>query len=59
MKYIMDQILEGHHKQTMELNRKMDSMYANMNGKFEAFNSHVKILDIQVAQTVESVKRQE
>lgn len=34
-------------------------MYADLNRKFEALNTHVKKLDIQVAQTAESLKRQE
>ena len=34
-------------------------MYVDLNENFEAWNTHVNKLDTQVAQTVESVKRQE
>lgn len=34
-------------------------MYVDLNENFEALNTHVNKLDTQVAQTVESVKRQE
>lgn len=33
-------------------------MYNDLNSKFEALSTHVKKLDIKVAQTVEAIKRQ-
>ncbi|XP_024006469.1 uncharacterized protein LOC112082980 [Eutrema salsugineum] len=41
----------------MEINAKVDTMYNDLNGKYEAVWTHVKKLDVQVAQTAESVKR--
>ncbi|XP_024010206.1 uncharacterized protein LOC112085245 [Eutrema salsugineum] len=44
---------------TVDFNGKIDAMYLDLNGKIEVLNTHVKKLDTQVAQTAESVKRQE
>ncbi|XP_024015926.1 uncharacterized protein LOC112089182 [Eutrema salsugineum] len=41
----------------MEINAKVDTMYNDLNGKYEAVWTHVKKLDVQVAQTAEAVKR--
>ncbi|XP_024014491.1 uncharacterized protein LOC112088442 [Eutrema salsugineum] len=59
MKSMLEQILEGQQKITVDFNGKIDALYLDLNGKFEARNTHVKKLDIQVAQTAEAVKRQE
>lgn len=58
MEFLLDQILEGQQEMRVKFNGKMDSICANVNGKFETLNTHVKKLDTQVAQTDESVKRQ-
>ncbi|XP_024009361.1 uncharacterized protein LOC112084457 [Eutrema salsugineum] len=44
---------------TVDFNGKIDALYLDLNGKIEVLNTHVKKLDTQVAQTTESVKRQE
>ncbi|CAA7024094.1 unnamed protein product [Microthlaspi erraticum] len=44
---------------TVSFNGRMDAMYQDLNGKFEALSTHVKKLDVQVAQSAESIKRQE
>ncbi|XP_024016189.1 uncharacterized protein LOC112089672 [Eutrema salsugineum] len=44
---------------TVDFNGKIDSLYLDLNGKIEVLNIHVKKIDTQVAQTAESVKRQE
>ncbi|XP_024014751.1 uncharacterized protein LOC112088577 [Eutrema salsugineum] len=59
MKSMLEQILEGQQKLTVDFNGKMDALYLDLNGKIEALNTHVKQLDTQVAQTAGSVKRQE
>ncbi|XP_024006440.1 uncharacterized protein LOC112082948 [Eutrema salsugineum] len=59
MKSMLEQILEGQQKITVDFNGKIDALYLDLNGKFEALNTHVKKLDIQLAQTAEAVKRQE
>ncbi|XP_024011290.1 uncharacterized protein LOC112086553 [Eutrema salsugineum] len=59
MKSMLEQILEGQQKLTVDFNGKMDAFYLDLNGKIEALNTHVKQLDMQVAQTAGSVKQQE
>ncbi|XP_024016182.1 uncharacterized protein LOC112089667 [Eutrema salsugineum] len=59
MKSILEQILEGQQKLTVDFNEKMNALYLDLNGKIEALNTHIKQLDTQVAQTAGSVKRQE
>ncbi|XP_024015856.1 uncharacterized protein LOC112089112 [Eutrema salsugineum] len=59
MKSMLEQILEGQQKLTVDFNGKMDALYLDLNGKIEVLNTHVKQLDTQVAQTAGSVKRQE
>ncbi|XP_024009814.1 uncharacterized protein LOC112085105 [Eutrema salsugineum] len=59
VKSMLEQILEGQQKMTMDFNGKIDALYLDLNGKIEVLNTHVKKLDTQVAQTAESVKRQE
>ncbi|XP_024013203.1 uncharacterized protein LOC112087526 [Eutrema salsugineum] len=44
---------------TVDFNGKIDALYLDLNGKIEVLNTHVKKLDTQVAQTTESVKKQE
>ncbi|XP_024016588.1 uncharacterized protein LOC112089948 [Eutrema salsugineum] len=59
VKSMLEQILEGQQKMTVDFNGKIDALYLDLNGKIEVLNTHVKKLDTQVAQTAESVKRQE
>ncbi|XP_024005011.1 uncharacterized protein LOC112082144 [Eutrema salsugineum] len=59
VKSMLEQILEGQQKMTVDFNGKIDALYMDLNGKIEVLNTHVKKLDTQVAQTAESVKRQE
>ncbi|XP_024014252.1 uncharacterized protein LOC112088197 [Eutrema salsugineum] len=59
VKSMLEQILEGQQKMTVDFNGKFDALYLDLNGKIEVLNTHVKKLDTQVAQTAESVKRQE
>ncbi|KFK31307.1 hypothetical protein AALP_AA6G095700 [Arabis alpina] len=54
---LMQQLLLSHQKSATEINVKVDNMYNDLNGKFEALSSHVKKLDTQVAQTAEAIKR--
>lgn len=56
---MLDQILEGQQKMTVELNTKMDSIYADFSGKFKALSTHLKKLGTQITHTTESLKRQE
>ncbi|WZZ71826.1 hypothetical protein YC2023_083196 [Brassica napus] len=44
---------------TVDFNGKIDSVYTNLNTKFEILSTHVKKLEMQVVQTGEAVKRQE
>lgn len=44
---------------SIDFNKKLDSIYNELNEKFEALNTYVKKLDIQVAQTVEAMQRHE
>ncbi|XP_024014245.1 uncharacterized protein LOC112088190 [Eutrema salsugineum] len=48
MKSMLEQILEGQQKLTVDFNGKMDALYLDLNGKIEALNTHVKQLDTQV-----------
>ena len=36
---------------TLDLNEKIDTMYSDLNGKFEILNTRVKKLDTRLAQT--------
>ncbi|XP_024009805.1 uncharacterized protein LOC112085103 [Eutrema salsugineum] len=59
VKSMLEQILEGQQKMTVDFNGKIDALYLDLNGKIEVLNTYVKKLDTQVAQTAESLKRQE
>ena len=56
---MLDRVLEGHQRMTVDFNRKIDSVYTPLNTKFETLSTHVKKLEMQVVQTGEAVKRQE
>ncbi|CAE6126025.1 unnamed protein product [Arabidopsis arenosa] len=59
METMLEQILEGQTKLTVEFNGKFDAIYSDLNGKIDTLNTHMKKLDVQVAQTVAAVKRQD
>ena len=43
---------------TVDFNGKIDSVYTNLNTKFETLSSHVKKMEIQVVQTGDAIRRQ-
>ena len=43
----------------VDFNGKIDSVYTNLDTKFETLSTHVKKLEMQVVQTEEDVKRKE
>ncbi|CAA7019756.1 unnamed protein product [Microthlaspi erraticum] len=57
LKGMMQQMLMNQQKSSAETHLKIDTMYNDLNGKYEAVWTHVKKLDVQVAQTAEAVKR--
>ena len=56
---MLDRVLVAQQRMTIDFNGKIDSVYTNLNTKFETLSTHVKKLEIQVVQTGEAVKRQE
>ncbi|KAL0667741.1 hypothetical protein Bca4012_030445 [Brassica carinata] len=56
---ILDRVLEGQKRMTVDFNEKIDSVYTNLNTNYETLSTHVKKLEMQVVQTGEAVKRQE
>ena len=58
MESMLEQILESQTKLVVEFNGKFDGVYTNLNGKIDNLSSHLKKLDVQVAQTTQSIKRQ-
>ncbi|WZZ45372.1 uncharacterized protein LOC125583582 [Brassica napus] len=54
---MLDRVLEGQQPMTVDFNGKIDSVYTNLYTKFETLSTHVKMLEMQVVQTGESVKR--
>ena len=59
MESMLEQILENQTKFVVEFNGKFDVVYTVLNGKIDNLSSHLKKLDVHVAQTGESIKRQE
>ena len=59
MESMLEQILESQTKLVVEFNGKFDAVYIDLNGKIDNLSSHLKKLDVQVAQTTQSIKRQE
>lgn len=55
----MRKILEGQQNMVVDFKKKLDSVYIELNGKFEFLNTYGKELDIQVQQINEVVKRLE
>jgi len=63
---MMQQLLQGQQVQAKALNQvttkidtRMDNMFTEMNAKYDAVVSHIRKIDVQLAQTDESVKRQQ
>ena len=56
---MLDIVLEAHQLMTVDFNGKIDSVYTNLNTKFETLSFHVKKMEIQVVQTGDSIMRQE
>ncbi|KAF3551489.1 hypothetical protein DY000_02008723 [Brassica cretica] len=63
---MMQQLLQGQQVQakalnqvTTEINTRMDNMFTELNAKYDAVASHIRKIDVQLAQTAESVKRQQ
>ncbi|XP_009102720.2 uncharacterized protein LOC103828827 [Brassica rapa] len=56
---MLDRVLEGQQNLTVDFNGKIDSVYNNLNTKFETLSTNVKKLAMQVVRTGEAVKRQE
>jgi len=59
MESMLAQILESQTKLVMEFNGKFDAVYIDLNGKIDNLSSHLKKLDVHVAQTAQSIKGQE
>ena len=45
---MIDKVLEGQQSMTVDFNGKIDSVYTNLNTKFETLSTHVKKLEMQV-----------
>ncbi|KAF3603523.1 hypothetical protein F2Q69_00036637 [Brassica cretica] len=56
---MMEKILEIQKKTSAYLNLRLDVLYKELNGKFETLDAHVMMLDAQVSQAAEAVKKQE
>ncbi|KAF3505632.1 hypothetical protein F2Q69_00006969 [Brassica cretica] len=66
LKGMMQQLLQGQQirgkalKQvTTEINTQMDNMFMELNSKYDAVASHIRQMDVQIAQTAETIKRQQ
>ncbi|KAG7529614.1 Ribonuclease H domain, partial [Arabidopsis suecica] len=59
MKSMLEQILKSQTKLVVECNDKFDAVYPDLNGRIDNLSSHLKKLDVQVAQTAQFIKRQE
>lgn len=46
MKSMMEKILDGQKKMFVDFSKRLDSFYNELNGKFEALNTHIKKRDI-------------
>ncbi|KAF3609354.1 hypothetical protein DY000_02046812 [Brassica cretica] len=59
MESMIEKVLKIQQKTSAYLNLRLDVLYKELNGKLETLNAHVMILDAQVSQTAEAVKKQE
>ncbi|KAF2572314.1 hypothetical protein F2Q70_00002060 [Brassica cretica] len=65
LKRMMQQLLQGQQIQgkalnqvTNEINTRMDNMFTELNSKYDAVASHIRMMDVQISQTAETIKRQ-
>ncbi|KAF2601080.1 hypothetical protein F2Q70_00026519 [Brassica cretica] len=65
-KVMLQQLLQGQQLQekalnqvTTEINSRMNHMFGDLSTKYDNVASHMRQMDIQIAQTAESVKRQQ
>ncbi|KAF2558408.1 hypothetical protein F2Q68_00015164 [Brassica cretica] len=63
---MMQQLLQGMQIQGKSLNQvstdittRMDNMFTELNKKYDTLSNHIKMIDVQLSQTAESVKRQQ
>jgi len=63
---MMQQLLQGQQVQakvlnqvTTEIDTRMGNMFTELNNKYDNLAIHMRKIDVQLAQTVESVKRQQ
>ncbi|KAF3603532.1 hypothetical protein F2Q69_00038364 [Brassica cretica] len=66
LKGMMQQLLQGQQIQgkalnqvTTEINTRMDNMFTELNSKYDAVASHIRQMDVHIAQTAETIKRQQ
>ena len=59
VEFIMGKVLKGQQKMSANFDVRLDSMYSNLNEKFEGVSAHLKKLDIQVAHYDGLVRREE
>ena len=66
LKGMMQQLLQGRQIQgkalnqvTNEINTRMDNMFTELNSKYDAVASHIRQMDVQIAQTAETIKQQQ
>ncbi|KAL1220241.1 hypothetical protein V5N11_008260 [Cardamine amara subsp. amara] len=58
LKDMMKQLMLNQQKTANEINLKVDTMYSDLNSKYEAVCIHLKQVDTQTAQNAEAIKRQ-
>ncbi|KAF3503697.1 hypothetical protein F2Q69_00043566 [Brassica cretica] len=63
---MMQELLQGMQIQgkalnqvSTDINTRMDNMFTELNTKYDTVSNHIKRIDVQLAQTAESVKRQQ
>ncbi|KAF3485465.1 hypothetical protein F2Q69_00052716 [Brassica cretica] len=66
LKGMMQQLLQGQqihgkalNQVTNEINTRMNNMFTELNSKYDAVASHIRNMDVQIAQTDETIKRQQ
>ena len=45
---MLDRVLKGHQRMTVDFNGKIDSIYTNLNTTFETLSTHVKKLEMRL-----------
>ncbi|XP_019100934.1 PREDICTED: uncharacterized protein LOC104789646 [Camelina sativa] len=56
LEQMMHALMENQKKNATDVTGKMDSMYFELNGRIESLNSHMRVLENQVAQSAARVK---